>query len=91
MISLAWKCRKCGIGNLYASGYEYAGYSCGHGRKVEEVKIPDCTAIPSNCGMCELMRKIFDNYPTEQDPGCDRAAARKDKVKSNGRVSERRR
>lgn len=36
-------------------------------------QIPDCTGDPSNCRLCSMIRQIFEGFPMEEDPGCERA------------------
>lgn len=59
----------------------YGGwYTCGHRRGIETVALPEaipvCTERPKECGLCDLMRMIYEGFPSQVDPGCETAQAK---------------
>lgn len=75
-MSLYGKCSRHNEGKLNSWDPEVvAHYTCGCSRRIEIVEIPDCSMDPEACGLCDIMRLIFEGFPSEEDPGCEVANA----------------
>jgi len=84
------RCTKCGNGQLGALVHdEIAFYTCGCVRRIEDMQIPDCSGIPESCELCNIMRMIFEGFPAEENPDCEKAVARRAGEKI-GRMDDKR-
>lgn len=43
-----------------------------------------CTEDENDCGLCNFIRQIFEDFPKEEDPGCETAQRTKSKNASTG-------